>query len=167
MATIKVYPLTGTLNDKLNEQKINLEVRTSTISKVPTIYLFGQEIYARFDEDSVSNEDKLVLDSIIANHDGNEAETSPHLIEMREGKIRNLVQMAFNHPSLDKKITNDYLTKIDNAINAFVRGGVTDTLENLIIADSATGQPFSDFLNLVVNEHGHKTFQFFISMIKS
>ena len=165
MEIIKVFKITDTLNNKVNIEKLSIELKTSVISKEAYPSKFIDEIFVRFQEE-ITADDLLVLEAAIAAHDGGEADVTEDLVQGREFKIRELVQMAKYHPVLDDATTTAYLTDIDNYINAFIRSGDVSSLVPKIAADAADVEnPFHTYLNQVVNTQGNYTFEYFIQKI--
>jgi hypothetical protein len=164
----KIYPLSATLNGKINLQKIDLEIRASTIELYETpAYLFKGMLYVEF-SGSPSEADVTQLEEIIAGHDGEDASVSEAHVNEREEKIRELTQMAIFHPLLDNTETVEYLTSIDNWFNAWKRSGIETSLVSKIASDALSGtHPQDTFLNTVVNPEGNKCFEFLISVIQS
>lgn len=165
MEIIKVFKLTDTLNNKVNIEKLSIELKTSTISKEAYPTKFANEIHVRFLEE-ITSEDLTVLQAAIAAHDGGEADVTEDLVQQREFNIRELVQMAKYHPVLDNAETTAYLTNIDNYINAYIRSGDTSSIIPKIAGDAQdTENPFYAYLNQVVNTQGNLTYEYFISKI--
>ncbi len=165
MKIIKVFEISDTLNNKVNIEKLSIELKTSTVSKEAYPYKFGNDIFVQFDEE-ITEADMTVLEAAIAAHDGAEADVTEDLVTAREYKIRELVQMAKYHPVLDDAETTAYLTEIDNFINAFIRSGDTSSIVPKIASDAAdTGNAFHVYLNQVVNTQGNFTYEYFIAKI--
>lgn len=163
-----IYELSTTLNTKVNIQKLDLEIRARTIQNFETPpYLFKGMLFIEFSQEA-TEEDKTQLDTIVAAHDGEEANISESQVNARETKIRELTEMALYHPLLNNDDTVEYLTSIDNWFNAWKRSGISTSLVSKITADATSGShPQDSFLNTVVNPEGNKTFEFLISMIIS
>lgn len=163
-----IYPLAATLNGTINIEKLDLEIRASTIENYETPpYILNEHIYVQFSQNATA-QDKLNLDGIIGAHDGAKAAVTETLVNARERKIRELTEMALYHPDLDNNDTVEYLTSIDNWFNAWKRSGIHNSLVGKILADATSGaHPQDAFLNTVVNPEGNKTFEFLISMIQS
>jgi len=164
----KIYSKSETLNGVVNYEKLDLEIRASTIQNYVTpTYEFKGMIFVEF-EQTPSAEDKTNLDGIIAAHDGGIAGVSETQVLAREKKIRELTEMAIYHPDLDKNDTVEYLTSIDNWFNGWKRSGIDTSLLAKIVADATSGtHPQDTFLNTVVSPDGGKTFEFLISVIQS
>lgn len=171
-----IYELSETLNDKVNIEKLDLEIRASEIENYETPpYLFKGKVYIDFSiEPSVDH--KNALDGIISSHDGEEAPTSEKLVTQREQKIRELTLMAIYHPLLNEVDTVEYLTSIDNWFNGWKRSGVTSAIVTKIATDAAdTSHPQHGFLTTVVDsvpdgqggEIDVLTYQFLLSIITS
>lgn len=163
-----IYQITDTVNDKVNIEKLDLEIRASTVPDFLTPpYMFSNKIYVEISQE-LAPADKTTLDGIIAAHDGATANVSEvHVVE-REKKIRQLTEMAIYHPALNESDTVEYLTSIDNWFNSWKRSGVDSVLVAKIVADATGGgHPQDAFLNTVVNAEGNKTFEFLISVIQS
>lgn len=163
----KIYDISQTANNAVNLQKLDLEIRASEIEYYVTpVYQFGgNRIYVEFEQTPTAAH-LLILDGIIAAHDGANANISEKEVNAREGKIRELTQMAIFHPLLDNVEATRYLTSIDNHFNAWKRSGITDVLVEQITADAANvGHPQHGFLNEVVNPEGNTTSEFLLSMI--
>lgn len=163
-----IYELTETLNNKVNEEKLDLEIRASVISnyKKPP-YLVTGRIFVEFNQDA-SASDRIVLDEIISLHNGELAEVSEVHVQERERKIREMTEMALYHPLLSEHETVQYLTSIDNHFNGWKRSGVNSVLIAKIQTDANdTTHPQYDFLNEIVSPEGNKTFEFLLSIIIS
>ncbi len=163
-----IYEISETLNSKVNIEKLDLEIRASTIENYQTPpYLLNGNIYVQFTQDATPA-DKTNLDAIIAAHDGDIAGVSETQVSAREKKIRELTEMALYHPALGESDTVEYLTSIDNHFNGWKRSGVDSVLVAKIVADATSGShPQDTFLNTVVTPEGNKTFEFLISMIQA
>lgn len=164
----KIYDKSATLNGVVNYEKLDLEIRASTIQHYVTpAYEFKGMIFVEF-EQAPSTEDVTTLEGIIAAHDGEKANVSQVQVGNREKKIRELTEMALYHPSLNNNDTVEYLTSIDNWFNAWKRSGIDTSLVSKIVTDATSGtHPQDAFLNTIVNPDGNKTFEFLISMIQS
>lgn len=164
----KIYDKSATLNGVVNYEKLDLEIRASTIQHYITpVYEFKAMIFVEF-EQTPSTEDVTTLEAIIGAHDGQKANVSQVQVDAREKKIRELTEMALYHPSLDDNSTVEYLTSIDNWFNAWKRSGIDTSLVTKIVTDATSGtHPQDAFLNTVINPEGNKTFEFLISAIQS
>lgn len=163
-----IYEILSTFNGKVNLEKLDLEIRASTIENYETPpYLYAGKLYIQFAQEATAA-DKTSLDAIVAAHDGVEAQVSESFVQAREIKIRELTEMAILHPALNNTDAVEYLTSIDNWFNAWKRSGIDSSLVAKIVADATSGtHPQDAFLNTVVNPAGNKTFEFLISMIQS
>lgn len=163
-----IFELTSTLNNKVNLEKLDLEIRASTIENYETPpYLYAGKLYIQFSQEATAT-DKTSLDAIVSAHDGIEAQISETFVQARELKIRELTEMAILHPLLDNGDVVEYLTSIDNWFNGWKRSGIDTSLVAKIVTDATSGtHPQDAFLNTVVNPEGNKTFEFLISMIQS
>ncbi len=163
-----IYQLSDTLNNKVNLEKLDLEIRASTVPNFLTPpYMVTGRIFIEVSE-ALGTSDKADLDAIINGHDGEEANVSESHVNEREKKIRELTEMALYHPALDNGDTVEYLTSIDNWFNGWKRSGVDSSLVTKIVSDATSGShPQDAFLNTVVNPEGNKTYEFLISMIQS
>ncbi len=161
-----IYKISETLNNKVNIEKLDLEIRASVISNYLTPpYITKGRIYVDFEVDASEN-DKLVLKSIINNHDGELADVSEIHVNAREKKIREMTEMALYHPLLTEHETVQYLTSIDNHFNGWKRSGVNSVLIAKIQEDANNiNHVQHGFLNTIVNTEGNKTFEFLISII--
>lgn len=163
----KIYDLSVTLNNNVNLQKLDLEIRSSTIELYETPpYLFKGMLFIEF-SGTPSAADITQLEAILAAHDGEDAAISEAQVNARENKIRELSQLAINHPLLDNGDTVEYLTSIDNWFNAWKRCGIDSSLVSKIVADATSGtHPQDAFLNETVNTEGNKCYEFLISKIQ-
>lgn len=168
MSLAYIYTLQETANGKVNLEKLDLEIRASTVPDYVTPpKMYSGNIFIEV-ENGLSAADKLILDGIVANHDGEEADVSEDSVNKRENKIRELTELALLHPLLDNVDSVRYLTSIDNMFNAWKRSGVDTVLIEQIVADATSGvHPQDAFLNEVVNAEGNKTYEFLISVIQS
>lgn len=166
MEFIKVFQISDTLNNKVNIEKLSLELKTSTIKESSTEIKFGNEIFVRYTNE-IDADDQLLLTQIISAHDGDDAQAySEEAVSGRENKIRELNQLAMFHPILDNVETVRFLTYIDNYVNAYVRSGIHDVVvEKIMLEAQDTGGDYHAYLNQVVNTSGNKTFEYFIAAI--
>lgn len=164
MELIKVFKISDTLNNRVNIEKLSLELKTSTISVYSSEMKFGDEIFVRYPEE-ISEQEVQTLTAIINAHDGEDAEAyNEDAVSGRENKIRELNQLAMFHPLLDNVETVRFLTFIDNYINAYVRSGIATVVHEKIIAEAQAGD-YVNYLNQVVNTAGNKVFEYFVSKI--
>lgn len=166
IAIAYIYEFSQTLNNKVNLEKLDLEVRASTLlNYITPPYIYSGNLYLNF-ESELSEADKLILEGLISAHDGEEANVSENHVQERELKIRELTEMAIYHPALAEIETVEYLTSIDNWFNGWKRSGVNTPLINKIIADANNADhPQYAFLTTAINSQGNKTFEFLISKI--
>ena len=148
-----IYELSETANNKVNHDKLYIELKVSTIPKVISSEGIKGKIYL-FLEEVITNEQELELNAIIASHDGEDAIAFEERdIAARELIIRELNQLAIYHPLLDNIKTVNYLTSIDNWVNAYVRSGINDVLIAKIAYDAGdTGSEHFPYLHTIVNE---------------
>lgn len=163
-----IYNVSDTLNNKVNLEKLDLEIRASIIENYNTPpYLYAGKLYIELSQQPTDAE-KLQLTNIIAGHDGEYAAINEEQVKSREQKIRDLTEMALYHPDLVDEDTVAYLTSIDNHFNGWKRSGVSSVLQAKIVEDAQnTNHPQHAFLNTVVNTAGNKTFEYLISIILS
>lgn len=162
------YDITATVNDMVNLEKLDLEIRASTLPNFITPpYMFNSKVYIDFAAE-ITAQEKTDLAAIIAAHDGSQADIAQAHVDAREKKIRDLTEMAVYHPALNNDDVVEYLTSIDNWFNAWKRCGIDTSLVAKIAADSAdVNHPQYAFLTTDVNTAGDKTFEFLIGMIQS
>lgn len=158
----------GLLNgNPVNHESLRIEIQASPVPGITSLDGIQGKIFVQFQE-RISDEDKLLLDQIIANHDGLPARTTKVLQERRSTILDGLVQMAHFHPVL-KNVPNDitgYLTSIDNWLNAWRRDGNHNILVSKIAQDANDDtSPHHGYLNTIVNTDGVKTYQFLIAGI--
>lgn len=162
-----IYNVSSTLNNKVNYEKLYIELKASTLVGIDSVEGIKGKIYINV-ANELDESNKTILTDMIASHDGSEASAfDSHAIDEREGKIRELNQLAIYHPLLDNIGTVSYLTSIDNWINAYVRSGINNVLVAKIATDAqnADGEYF-DYLHTTVNEDGNKTYEYFIAKIQ-
>ena len=163
---IYTYELSQAANGKANFEKLNLEIRASTVPDYKAVHHVNGKIYVEV-ESELAADKKTELDGIIAGHDGAEAEVAQRFVDAREKRIREMSEMAIYHPGLDTDHTVEYLTYIDNHLNAWKRTGINSVVIAKITADAGDTSNANQhaFLNAVVNEAGNKTFEFLIGEI--
>lgn len=171
------YPFPGF---EPNFEALDVQISASSLQGFQSVKAFDREIQVKF-EQSLSADDELQLDAIIAAHDGSPSRTTKSLNDGREAILRKIVDMAHAHPVLSDNnapaseqkgddVITAYLTYIDNYFNAWKRDGNPQILIDKIIADSQSGD-YVTFLNHTVSPptaelpDGGKTFQFLISQI--
>lgn len=160
-----IYQINDTLNNQVNIEKLDIEIRASVIPNYISIKGISNNLYIELEE-VLEESNKIILDGIVNNHDGNPANVTESLVNERESKIRVMTQMAEYHPLLDNNTTTDYLTTIDNYFNGWKRSGNNTILINKILSDANdVNNDFYDYLNVIVNTEGNKTFEFLISKI--
>lgn len=160
------YYIEDTQNNKVNFEKLSLEIRASSVPLFEKASGVDGDISIKVTEE-LSVAKKSELDLIVANHDGAVALVSDSEVKERENKIREMTLMAIYHPLLDETETVEYLTSIDNWFNGWKRSGINSILITKIVADASNVlHPQYDFLNIVVNEEGNKTFEFLISVVQ-
>ena len=166
MELIKVFKITDTLNNTVNVEKLSLELKTSTISIPAEPMKFGEEIFVRFSEE-ITAADVVTLVQIVNAHDGEDASAyNEEAVRTRENRIREINQLAMYHPVLDNVTTVRFLTFIDNYVNAYVRSGITTVIHEKIMYEAGdNGVEYKDYLNLIVNTKGNKTFEYFLSKL--
>lgn len=166
MEIIKVFKISDTLNNKLNVEKLSIELKTSTITVEANPVKFGDEIYVRFPEE-LPGSDITTLNALIAAHDGGDAEAyNEASVAAREKKIRELNQMAMYHPVLDNIMTVRFLTHIDNYVNAYIRSGIATVVQEKIMQEAEnTEGDFYTYLHQIVNTKGNKTYEYFLASI--
>ena len=161
-----IREVSATQNSKVNFEKLYVQLKSSTVP-MDSVDGINGKIYVNVPTELTAAQ-VLEMDAVIAAHDGAEPlALDSHAIEAREHQIRELNQLAQYSDHLDNIQTVDYLTSIDNWINAYVRSGINDVLVAKIAADAAdSGGPFFAYLHTVVNEAGNKTFEYFIAKIQ-
>lgn len=166
MKYIYQYPVTDTLNNKVNDLSLHLEIKASIVSNYEECKIIGLTEIQLFFTAPLTDPHKTTLETIIANHVGEAALVDEVFVEEREGKIREMTEQAILHPSLDQLETEEYLVELDNYLNAWKRSGRNTVLINKIMADATdVNHPRYTYLNTVVNEEGNKTFEYFISVV--
>lgn len=156
-----------TKNNKVNFEKLYIELKSSSVT-FSTVEGIKGKIFVFCDEE-LTEAQLLDLDNFISNHDGAEPEAfSDSAIAMRENTIREINQLAIYSPYLPNNVqTVEYLTSIDNYLNAFVRSGINDVLVTKIVTDAQNpSHPQFTYLHTVVNEHGNKTYEYLIGKIQ-
>jgi hypothetical protein len=166
MKTIYQYPITDTLNNKVNALTLHLEIKASTVYNYEECKVIGNKDIQLFFSTGIDDAHKTILDTIVSDHTGEVALVDEVYVEERESKIRELTEMAILHPSLPPLETEEYLVEIDNYLNAWKRSGRNSVLISKLMADALdTNHPRYTYLNTVVNEAGNKTFEYFISIV--
>lgn len=159
------YAVAQTANGKVNFEKLDLEIRATTIPNYLSVTGVEGEISCKF-SDVIPQVSRDELDALILAHDGEYAAINEQQVQGRELKIRELTALALNHPSLDNDEAVEYLTSIDNWFNGWKRSGIASALIAKISIDAANiAHPQHGFLNEVVNTDGNKTFEFLIAKI--
>lgn len=162
-----IKELTDTQNNKVNFEKLTLELKSSKVPFLSVEPLVGK-IYINCLA-PLTVEEETELDLFISNHDGAEPEAfDEQKIYERENIIRSINQLAIYSPYLkDNIMTVRYLTSIDNYINAYIRSGITQVLEEKITRDASDPEgEFFAYLHTVVNQAGNKTYEYLIGTIK-
>ena len=150
----------------VNEISLKLEIRASTIDDLIDVKLIGIEQIGITFGYSLSEEELTLLTEIVNNHQGNQALVDEVNVNQREQKIREMTEMAILHPSLNENDAVEYLTSIDNWLNAWKRCGINTALINKITLDSSDSlHPSYLFLNTVLTVEGLKTFEFLTESI--
>ena len=170
-AIVYVYEISGTTNQKVDFEKLEIEVLASEVPNVISAKGVDGQIYIKVKNELTSTQldnptQPIGLNQIIANHDGESADVTVSAVEYRENKIRELSQMALYHPNLVEDDVVEYLTSIDNWFNAWKRLGKPNSIINKIILDANTPtHPQYTFLNTNVNSDENKTWEFLVGKI--
>ena len=160
------YPITDTLNSKVNDTALRIEIKASVITGFIDCKTIGLKDVQLSFEAELSTAHKTVLEAIIAAHTGEAAQVDESFVEARELRIREMTEQAILHPNLDPLDTEAYLIELDNYLNAWKRSGRNTILINKLVTDSANAShPQYSFLNEIVNEAGNKTFEYFIASV--
>lgn len=158
-----IYEISATANNKVNLEKLKIEVTLSTVHE-DNVYLFNGKIYVDVDAE-ITQIQKDELDAIIIAHDGAEAlAMDVHKIDERDLKVKTLIQQAIYHSGIDTVQMVEYLTSIDNYINGYIRSGIDDVFVAKVTADKDVSS-FSTFLNQVVNSQGVLMYEYIIGGI--
>lgn len=177
---ILTYEINETVNNKVNFEKLYIELATSIVPAESVEGIKGK-IFVFLSREMVPQE-IATLDSIITNHDGEVPKAFDHvLVQKREDVILTMNQMGIYHPLINDNELVRYLTKIDNALNAWRRSsnpisvlevvfqdaGVSDIAGTVALQEDGVtpvdtaNLPFYDFLHTVSNPNsGSKVFQF-------
>lgn len=165
------YQITDTLNNQVNQRSLHLYVKQTAIVGYVETRLYGPyEIHIVF-ENAITDDEKVVLDNIVSQHEGKTAKTEPEDVNRREETIREMTEMALIHPALSSEenqdLTVSYLTIIDNYLNAWKRSGVNRVIISKITTDAQDIENVHyNYLNTVVNEiENRKVFEFLIGSI--
>ena len=166
MRHILEYPVTFTLNNAVNQLALDLELKSATSSGYIESRVIGLvDIQLSFEAQLTALEITEV-ETVLAAHKGEKPLFDQQYVEERESKIRDMTELAISHPLLDALETEEVLVELDNYLNAWKRSGRNTVLVNKLIADATnTGHARYDFYNVVVNEAGNKTFEYFISVV--
>jgi len=172
-----IYEYSDTINGNVNFENLTIALQSSPLAGVISVEGINGKIYVHTN-DEVPEEDKPIMDDLIARHDGFPARTTASLQKKREGVFSTLVNLSHAHPTmgLNTNMITEYLTSIDNWINAWKRDGNHEVLVSKIIFDSSLNPdesltleerkgPYYDFLNQFINLDGVKAFQFLIGGI--
>lgn len=181
-----VFSLQDTPNFKVNVEKLDIQIKTSPISASMTVEVIGKEIIFRFDAPLIES-DLTQLIGIINTHDGQPPKAFDHtLVQQREDVILKMNQMGQYHPLISDNELVEYLTSIDNHLNAWRRSSNPVVVLAQIFADSGVSDiagtealqedgvtpvdtsvlPFYGFLHTVSNPvTGAKVFQFIAASI--
>jgi len=171
MAIVYTYPINTTLNNRVDFEKLEIEVLASEVPDVVSVKGVDGEIYVKVKNalTTLQLDNSTLpygLNQIIAGHDGQTADVTVSAVEAREAKIRELSQMALYHPNLVEIDVVEYLTSIDNWFNAWKRLGKPSSIVTKISTDASdVNHPQHTFLNTVVNSEGALAYQFLIGKI--
>lgn len=166
MKIIYQFDVNETANNIVNDFSLHLEIRASILENYEETRLYGSTHIQIFFTEPLDTGAITLLTSIVNNHQGNTALVDSNNVELREGKIREMTEMALLHPSLVQTDTIEYLTSIDNWLNAWKRSGIDTSLVNKIVLDANTvDHPQATFLNEIVSPQGAKTYEFLIAKI--
>ena len=134
---VEIYEISETKNNKVNYEKLNIELETSPITKLLKAEGINGKIYVHVEEDFDFVSDLIALTNIIKEHDGEEARAFSRIKRTaREDEISKLNQVGIFHPLIDENKLVRYLTEIDNYVNAWVRSSNPIAIVERIFKDA-------------------------------
>ena len=151
------FDVSRTLNNKVNFEKLHLELDASELPDYVSVKMHDGRIQVTTGSDLTPaqidngvNTPAGLLQTIEA-HDGESAKTNAADVSAREEIVRSITEMAMIHPDLVSNDAVEYLTSIDNYLNAWIRSGENSVLHAKVMTDKDNvSHPQNTFLNTVI-----------------
>lgn len=166
MKHILEYPVSFTLNSAVNKLALDLQIKSGTTADFIDSKVIGLvDLQIRFSTQPSAIQ-IAEIETVLSAHKGEKPLFDEEFVNEREGKIRDMTELAISHPLLDGLETEEVLVELDNYLNAWKRSGRNTVLVNKLIADASNLEhPRYAFYNQIVNDAGNKTFEYFISVV--